>query len=408
MDFFEIKVKPLKNGTLEIYPDFITGRPKDILFKGHSFYAIWDEENLRWSTDILDVQRIVDKEIYKKRETMKDIDRPISLKTLNNFSSGMWTDFITYCSKMPDSKPILNQKIFFANDSPKREDYSSIKLNYVLEEGPIDNYIELVSTLYSNKEREKFEWAIGSIIAGDSTRIQKFEVFFGPPGCGKGTILKIIENMFGGYQKTVDISSLTTKSDQFSTEQFSEAPLVGLQMDGDLSKIENNTILNSIVSHENIQINAKFKSKFTFKSNCFMFMASNKPVMITDAYSGIARRLIDIRPTGEKINGKKYTELMKGIEFEIGAIAYHCLKVYKELGEYYYDKYVPLDMMFRTDYFFNFVEDNFNFSPANIINELDLLKPKYKQTACYGHFGRNDLDLPWEKLDKVDALKKFI
>ena len=360
MDFFEIKVKPLKNGTLEIYPDFITGRPKDILFKGHSFYAIWDEENLRWSTDILDVQRIVDKEIYKKRETMKDIDRPISLKTLNNFSSGMWTDFITYCSKMPDSKPILNQKIFFANDSPKREDYSSIKLNYVLEEGPIDNYIELVSTLYSNKEREKFEWAIGSIIAGDSTRIQKFEVFFGPPGCGKGTILKIIENMFGGYQKTVDISSLTTKSDQFSTEQFSEAPLVGLQMDGDLSKIENNTILNSIVSHENIQINAKFKSKFTFKSNCFMFMASNKPVMITDAYSGIARRLIDIRPTGEKINGKKYTELMKGIEFEIGAIAYHCLKVYKELGEYYYDKYVPLDMMFRTDYFFNFVEDNFN------------------------------------------------
>ena len=49
--------------------------------------------------------------------------------------------------------------------------------------------------------------------------------------------------MFGDYQKTVDISSLTTKSDQFSTEQFSDAPLVGLQMDGDLSKIENNTIV---------------------------------------------------------------------------------------------------------------------------------------------------------------------
>ncbi len=360
VDFFEVKVKPLKNGTLEIYPDFITGRPKDILFKGHSFYAIWDEENGQWSTDILDVQRIVDKEIYKKRETIKDSNNPISLRTLNNFSSGMWTDFITYCSKMPDSKPILNQKMFFANDNPKRDDYSSIKLDYIMQEGPIDNYLELVSTLYSDKEREKFEWAIGSIIAGDSSKIQKFEVFFGPPGCGKGTVLKIIENLFGDYQKTVDISSLTTKSDQFSTEQFSDAPLVGLQMDGDLSKIENNTILNSIVSHENIQINAKFKSKFTFKSNCFMFMASNKPVMITDAYSGIARRLIDIRPTGNKINGKKYNELMKNIEFEIGAIAYHCLQIYKELGQYYYDKYVPLDMIFRTDYFFNFVEDNFN------------------------------------------------
>ena len=99
-------------------------------------------------------------------------------------------------------------------------------------------------------------------------------------------------------------------------------------MDGDLSRIENNTILNSIVSHESIQINAKFKSKYEFKSNCFMFMASNKPVMITDAYSGIARRLIDIRPTGNKINGKKYNELMKNIEFELGAIAHHCLQVY--------------------------------------------------------------------------------
>ena len=359
MDFFEIKVKTIKNGSLEIYPDFITGRPKDILFKGHSFYAIWDEENGVWSTDILDVQRLVDNEIYKKREEMK-VETPVYLKTLRNWSSGMWQDFITYCSKMPDSKPTLNQKIFFSNDNPKREDYSSIRLNYALEEGPIDNYLELVSILYNNKEREKFEWAIGSIIAGESIDIQKFEVFFGPPGCGKGTILKIIENLFGGYQRTVDISSLTTKSDQFSTEQFMDAPLVGLQMDGDLSRIENNTILNSIVSHENIQINAKFKSKFTFKSNCFMFMASNKPVMITDAYSGIARRLIDIRPTGNKVSGKKYNELMKNIEFELGAIAYHCLQVYNELGKYYYDSYVPLDMMFRTDYFFNFVEDNFN------------------------------------------------
>ena len=359
MDFFEIKVKPLKNGSLEIYPDFVTGRVKDILFKGHSFYAVWDEEAGMWSTDIMDVPRIVDNEIYKKREELKS-QQPVVLKTLKDFSSGKWMEFNTYCGKMPDSKGVLNQKVFFANDVPKREDYSSTKLGYSLEEGSIDNYLELVSKLYDDKEREKFEWAIGSIIAGDSIDIQKFEVFFGPPGCGKGTILKIIEMIFGPYKRTVDISSLTTKADQFSTEQFEGAPLVGLQMDGDLSRIENNTILNSIVSHESIQINAKFKSKYEFKSNCFMFMASNKPVMITDAYSGIARRLIDIRPTGNKINGKKYNELMRNIEFELGAIAYHCLQVYKDLGKYYYDSYVPLDMMFRTDYFFNFVEDNFN------------------------------------------------
>ena len=54
------------------------------------------------------------------------------------------------------------------------------------------------------------------------------------------------------------------------------------------------------------------------------------------------------------------------------------------------------------------VRENFDFRPAGIIKMLDLRRPIYKQTAAYGHFGRNDLDLPWEKLDKVDALKKYL
>ncbi len=54
------------------------------------------------------------------------------------------------------------------------------------------------------------------------------------------------------------------------------------------------------------------------------------------------------------------------------------------------------------------VRENFDLRPAGIIKMLDLRKPIYKQTAAYGHFGRNDLDLPWEKLDKVDALKKYL
>ena len=54
------------------------------------------------------------------------------------------------------------------------------------------------------------------------------------------------------------------------------------------------------------------------------------------------------------------------------------------------------------------VRANFDLRPAGIIKMLDLRRPIYKQTAAYGHFGRNDLDLPWEKLDKVDALKKAL
>ena len=54
------------------------------------------------------------------------------------------------------------------------------------------------------------------------------------------------------------------------------------------------------------------------------------------------------------------------------------------------------------------VRENFDLRPAGIIKMLDLRRPIYKQTAAYGHFGRNDLDPPWEKLDKVDALKKYL
>ena len=54
------------------------------------------------------------------------------------------------------------------------------------------------------------------------------------------------------------------------------------------------------------------------------------------------------------------------------------------------------------------IRENFDLRPAGIIKMLDLRRPIYKQTAAYGHFGRNDLDLPWEKLDKVDVLKKYL
>ena len=54
------------------------------------------------------------------------------------------------------------------------------------------------------------------------------------------------------------------------------------------------------------------------------------------------------------------------------------------------------------------IRENFDLRPNGIIKMLDLRRPIYKQTASYGHFGRTDLNLPWEKLDKVDALKKYL
>ena len=54
------------------------------------------------------------------------------------------------------------------------------------------------------------------------------------------------------------------------------------------------------------------------------------------------------------------------------------------------------------------VRENFDLRPAGIIRSLNLRRPIYKQTAAYGHFGRNDLDLPWEKTDKAEILKKYL
>ena len=54
------------------------------------------------------------------------------------------------------------------------------------------------------------------------------------------------------------------------------------------------------------------------------------------------------------------------------------------------------------------IYDNFELTPKQIINCLDLRRPIYKQTASYGHFGRNDLDLPWERLDKVNQIKDYL
>ncbi len=62
----------------------------------------------------------------------------------------------------------------------------------------------------------------------------------------------------------------------------------------------------------------------------------------------------------------------------------------------------------KDDKLVEIVRENFDLRPAGIIKMLDLRRPIYKQTAAYGHFGRNDLDLPWEALNKVDVLKKYL
>jgi hypothetical protein len=71
LDFLRIKERSSKNGVVEVYPDFLVRRSEDLMVRGNSFYAIWDEAKNLWSTDEYDVQRIVDAELQAYKEKLE-------------------------------------------------------------------------------------------------------------------------------------------------------------------------------------------------------------------------------------------------------------------------------------------------------------------------------------------------
>lgn len=360
MDFYQIKERSTKKGVTELYPDFKVCRSKDLMVRGRGFYALWDEDNKIWTTDEYDVQKLMDAKLQQRRDEIKEkTDDNVQVRLMSDFSTGSWTEFRKYMLNLSDNSHQLDQDLTFSNTEVQKKDYVSKKLPYPLTPGSCDAYHEIIGTLYDPEERAKLEWAIGAIIAGDAKDIQKFIVLYGEAGAGKSTILNIIQKLFTGYYTTFDAKALTASSNAFATEVFKGNPLVAIQHDGDLSKIEDNTKLNSIVSHEEMTMNEKYKPSYTARVNCFLFMATNKPVKITDAKSGIIRRLIDVKPSGNKLPSKHYQALMSQIDFELGAIASHCLKTYRKMGKNYYSNYKPLEMIFTTDVFFNFVESYF-------------------------------------------------
>jgi hypothetical protein len=360
MDFYQISSRENK-GMLDLFPDFTIGRSKDLMVRGRSFYAIWDEERNLWSQDEYDVQRLVDAELRKfADDALEESGTSYNVKYLQSFGSNNWSQFQKFMKNISDNSHQLDERLTFANSDTKKSDYVSRHLPYPLAAGDYSAWDELVGTLYSVEERAKIEWAIGAVVSGDSKKIQKFIVLYGPAGTGKSTILNVILKMFDGYTTTFEAKALGSANGSFATEVFKNNPLVAIQQDGDLSKIDDNTKLNSIIAHEDMTMNEKFKPSYTAKVNAFLFMGTNQPVKISDAKSGIIRRLIDVHPTGVKIPVNHYHTLMSKIDFELGAIAQHCLDVYQRMGKNHYNAYRPLEMMLQTDIFFNFIEANYD------------------------------------------------
>ena len=366
VDFMMISKRRTKEGVLEVYPKFIIKKSEDLMIRGSDFYAIWIEETGFWSLDEEDLIHLIDSELKHYIQGLPETDSKVKARYMWDAESGMIDVWHKYCQRqMRDHYHALDEKLIFSNTETTKKDYASKRLPYPLEKGSIDSYDELISVLYEDKERQKIEWSIGAVISGDSKTIQKFLVFYGESGSGKSTILNIMQQLFTGYYSTFDSRALGSSTNAFALEAFRSNPLVAIQHDGDLSRIEDNTRLNSLVSHEEITVNEKYKTSYTSKFNSFLFMGTNKPVKITDAKSGLIRRLIDVSPSGNKIIFKKYNDLVSKIRFELGAIAYHCLGVYESNKELY-DEYIPTAMLSASNDFYNFILDSYSiFSAEN-------------------------------------------
>jgi len=403
VDFLIISTRPTKNG-IEIYPRFrLYPKSSDLMIRGGDFYAIWLEELGLWSTNEQDALQLIDRELDKYVEANRDkFNSNIRVLHMWDSESGMIDAWHRYCQKqMRDSYEMLDENLMFSNSEPNKKDYASKRLNYPLEDGDCPAYKKLISTLYSEEERLKIEWAIGAIVTGESKYIQKFMVLYGAAGTGKSTILNIIQQLFEGYYAVFDAKALGSGTNQFALEPFKKNPLVAIQHDGDLSRIEDNTVLNSLVSHEEMPVNEKYKGTYTNRFKCFLFMGTNKPVRITDAKSGLIRRLIDVTPSGEKLSPREYKTIMKQVTFELGAIANHCKEVYlSDPGRY--DDYTPTAMMGASNDFYNFIVDNYHVFKKEDGTTLSAAWEMYK-TYC----DEAKIPYPFSKRNFKEELKNY-
>ncbi len=414
MDILKPKYRE-RGKALEVYPSFIVNNhSQDIMTRANDFYAIWDEESQLWLTDEQIVINRVDDELKKyaeevraeeekKAEAQDRQKKSVKTALMIDSDSGAidkWHKFVQ--KQLRANFCILNQHVFFSNQETHKEDYASFKLPYPLAKGDISAYDELVGTLYDPGERRKIEWAIGSVIAGDSKKIQKFLVFYGKPGAGKGTIMDIIRGLFKGYTTSFIAKEIVKESNSFSLEPFRNNPLVGIQSDGNLSRIIDNSQLNTLISHEELFVAVKHRDGYFANFNTFLFLSSNYPVQITDSLSGLIRRLIDVYPSGKKIPRKRYDQLINDVTYEYGAIAYHCLEVYNSLGYDYYDDYIPEAMIKMTNPVYGFVD-------AYLLELLQkdgfTLKELWKMYSAYAEEAK--LKSPMRMMDFQNEIKNY-
>ena len=259
---------------------------------------------------------------------------------------------------------------------------------------------------YASKETEEYmpyPIALAHKLSRQLTKVRKDETlsYLRPDGKTQVTV-EYDEN---GKPDRLDAVVLSTQHDPEVTQE---------QIHEDIKKY----VFDAILPHDMVDENTKF---FINPTGRFVIggphgdsgLTGRK--IIVDTYGGYARH------GGGAFSGKDCTKVDRSAAYAARYVAKNIVaagladKCEIQLS-YAIGVAQPTSIMVDTfgtgkiagDKLVDMVRENFDLRPAGIIKMLDLRRPIYKQTAAYGHFGRNDLDLPWEKLDKAETLKKYL
>lgn len=380
MRFFEPTAVTNNKGSFVVPALNVLG--SGLLVHSGNFCAFWDERRGIWSTSEQELASYIDDVLLRYSDAMA-----IQPRLCNDFTSGTWKLIQDFIRNFPDSYIPMDQKVHFKDEQLRLQDYASKTLPYSLSDEPCPNYDRLMSTLYNEVDRRRLEWGIGCALLGKNFEIQKMFVIYGEPGSGKSTVLDIIRSLFEGYCKDVNITSVVRGDNRFCLQQFLDNPVVGLQAEVDLSKVATNEVLNSIVAHDPVSAEKKYENSVNIRIQTLLFLASNKKVQITDAWSGLLRRLVIIEPSGRRLPRDEYEQVRRNLQFELGSIAKHCMDIYLQEGMKYLDSYRPEEMADQTDYFRTFVLDNLEYFTSGEIDGKDAyrLYKIYMEENGYGY-----------------------
>ncbi|MBP3802367.1 MAG: hypothetical protein J6I76_00490 [Oribacterium sp.] len=411
-EFVHIKseIKKIKNvETAIIYPSYSVNG-KDVMRKGGDFYAVLNQETGFWETDEGAAIHHIDEKLKKYADEKYGPESGYNtiVKYLDDSTTGKLKEYNLWMSNLPKNHNYipLDSEITFMDEKVTPEMYRSKTLPYVPAEQPIDCYDRLMSVLYSEDDRKKIEWLVGSILCRESKNIEKALVIYGKPGSGKSTVLDIIEELVSGYWKEFIADDLARGTNQFATALFKDNPLVAIQDDGKLTKIES-PIINEIISHKRIVVNEKCKRQYSIRSNAVLILATNDPVDIHDTKLGIVRRLLDVYPSGKTFDVEEYERLKEGVKFEIPGIAFRCMQVYKECGRNYYTGYRPNRMIHLTNYIQNFMYDELDKIEAYINGNKGYAKKEVLYDMFKAYCEKGGLAYPQKIIVFAEEIKEY-